>query len=178
VSTTQECETQSEMDRRTAINHLRDLIDDIPVAMLTTVRSDGGLESRPMVNINQKFDGELWFFTDQDDPKVEEIAAHPQVNVSFASPLKHRYVSASGDAEFVDDKKRCELHWTDECEAWFPKGLDEPKLSMLRIDVESAEFWDQQLGSMVAIAGLIKRLATGSKQATMNTGKMNWSPQR
>lgn len=179
MSTTQrdEIQTQSEADRQSAINHLRELISDIPVAMLTTVNSDGGLDSRPMVNINQRFEGELWFFTDRDDPKVAAIAAHPQINVSFASPMKHRYVSASGTAKLVDDKKRCEMHWSDECEAWFPKGLGDPKLGMLRIDVISAEFWDQQLGSMVAIAGLIKRLATGSKQATMSTGKMNWNPQ-
>jgi len=109
-------------ERQTAIEHLREMIHDIPVAMLTTIASDSSLHSRPMVNVNKQFDGDLWFFTHYDDPKVAEIVANPQVNVSFVSPSKHRYVSATGNAELVRDPKHRELLWTTDCAPWFPRA--------------------------------------------------------
>lgn len=153
--------------------HLCELIQDIPVAMLTTVASDGSLHSRPMVNINEKFDGDLWFFTSHDDPKVAEIQAHPQVNVSFAAPNKHQYVSATGKAEVVRDPKRRELVWTSDCEHWFPEGPKDPNLLLLKIEVESASYWDQQRGVMVAIAGFFKRLM-GEKPAETQNEQVDW----
>ncbi|MDA1055583.1 MAG: pyridoxamine 5'-phosphate oxidase family protein [Planctomycetota bacterium] len=161
-------------ERMAAVKHLREMIHDIPVAMLTTVAPDGSLNSRPMVNVNEQFDGDLWFFTAFDDPKVAEIAAHPTVNVSFADTSKGRYVSAAGKAELVRDEKRIELHWTDGCEPWFPKGPQDPNLGLLKVDVESAEYWDQQQGTMVAVAGFFKRLVTGDKSASVKSEQVDW----
>lgn len=161
-------------ERAAAVKHLREMIHDISVAMFTTVAADGSLNSRPMVNINEKFDGDLWFFTAFDDPKVAEIAAHPTVNVSFADPSKGRYVSAAGKAELVRDAKRIELHWTDACKPWFPKGPQDPNLGLLKVDIDSAEFWDQQRGTMVAVAGFFKRLVTGDKSASVKSEHVDW----
>ncbi len=167
-------DTNQANERHAAGEHLRKMIHEIPVAMLTTISSDGALHSRPMVNINENFDGDLWFFTSLDDPKVAEIAANPRVNVSFAAPSSHQYVSAAGKAELVRDPKRRELHWTSACESWFPQGPQDPNLGLLKIDVESAAYWDQQRGVMVAIAGFLKRLVTGDKAADVKSEQVDW----
>lgn len=161
-------------ERLAAVKHLREMMHDIPVAMLTTVARDGSLNSRPMVNVNDTFDGDLWFFTAYDDPKVAEIAANSAVNVSFAAPAKGRYVSAAGTAELVRDAKRIELHWTDACEPWFPNGPQDPNLGLLKVNVESAAYWDQQRGAMIAVAGFFKRLVTGDKSGNVRSEQVNW----
>ena len=43
-----------------AIEKLRELIEDIDIAMLTTVEADGTLRSRPMGTQKAEFDGDLW----------------------------------------------------------------------------------------------------------------------
>lgn len=142
--------------RREAIETLSNLIHDIPVAMFATATARHELRSRPMVNVNTKFDGDLWFFTHQDDPKVGEITGNPKVNVSFVSSEDGRYVSVSGTASLVENVKRMETLWADECQRWFPKGMDDPKLALLHVDVHYAEYWDEKVGAMKELSGLVK----------------------
>lgn len=164
-----------EAERQAAVEHLREMLHDIPVAMLTTQSSEGSLHARPMVNVNEKFDGDLWFFTYYDDPKTQEIEANSQVNVSFASPSQNRFISVTGKAELVRDAKRCELLWTSDCEPWFPNGPQDPAIALVKVDVDSAEYWDQQRSAMVAMAGLFKRLVTGERPAHLRSEQVQWS---
>jgi general stress protein 26 len=158
--------------RRQAIEQLAELIADIPVAMLTTTAPDGSLFSRPMVNINAKFQGELWFFTRLDDPKVEEIRAQPHVNVSFSSPAHQQFVSVTGVGSIVQDAKRCELLWNDACKPWFPDGPRDPQLALIKIDVEHAEYWDANRNAMVAM--IVRGLTGRTAAQQMRHGKVDW----
>jgi len=114
------------------IDKLRELIQDIETAMLTTVADDGSLHSRPMsTNGHVDADCSLWFFTYADSGKVDEIEDERQVNVSFACPEKQSYVSVSGKAYLVRDRSTIESLWSPKQQAWFPKGLDGARSSRL-----------------------------------------------
>ena len=145
------------------IKKLREMIKKMDIGMLTTTDEDGTLRSRPMsTNGEIEFDGDLWFFTYGNSHKVLEVKHDPQVNVSFSSPENQRYVSMSGTAQLVRDKKKIEELWKPELKAWFPKGTDEPDIALLKVNVHKAEYWDSP-SSMVAHAiGLVKALATGT----------------
>lgn len=133
--------------------------------MLTTSRSDGSLHSRPMATQQTEFDGELWFFTSDDSLKVDELKSRPAVNVSYADPSKNRYVSISGSAMLVRDRTMAEQLWNPLYKAWFPKGLDDPQLALLRVDVEEAEYWDAPSSTMVHVVGFMKAVLTGEQYA-------------
>jgi len=161
--------------KRSELSHLRDLIRGIPIAMLTTVSSDGALHARPMVNITEEFQGELWFFSRDDDPKLREIEANPQVNVSYADAPHTRFVSAAGKATVIRDANRCELLWSAACDPWFPDGPRDPHLRLIRVEVESATYWDQHLGSMISLWTQVKNLVTGKKEAPpLETNRFDW----
>ena len=147
-----------------SIEKLASLIKDIRFAMLTTVCSDGSLRSRPMATQQDEFDGVLWFFTSANEAKVREIQDDDHVNVSYADPDKNNYVSVSGRATLVRDKVVAKELWNPFFKAWFPKGLDDPQLALLRIAVERAEYWDSPNSKLVQLAGFIKAVVTG-KQA-------------
>ena len=159
---------------------LQKLIHGIHVAMLTTVEADGSLHSRPMAALHDSkndeggdggdgggggggADGELWFFTGAGSAKAGEVARDGRVNVSFADPGDGRFVSVSGSARVVRDRARAERLWTPAAKAWFPRGLDDPDLALLRVAVERAEFWDAPAGKMVQLAGMLKAIATGER---------------
>lgn len=133
------------------INKLAEIIKGIRFAMLTTVDEDGSLRSRPMTAQDVEFDGSLWFFTRSDAPKVAEANDHRKVNVSFSDPGASKFVSASGTAVLVRDREKIRQYWKPVYKTFFPQGLDDPELALLRIDVESAEYWDApgtKLGQM------------------------------
>ena len=155
------------------LGKLTELIEDIRIAMLTTAMPDGTLRSRPMATQQTESDGDLWFFTQASAAKAEEIRANPHVNVSYASPRENRYVSVSGTATLVRDRKKMEELWDQLYKAWFPQGLEEPDLALLRVDVERAEYWDAPSGMMAEIAGLLKVPATGGQSAAGENEKID-----
>lgn len=146
--------------RSDAVKKLGEMIEGIDFCMLTTI--DGGhLRSRPMSTQQFEFDGDLWFFTSDRTHKVEEIANDSRVCVAYAEPGSNRYVSVSGRASLSKDRAKIEELWSPVHKAWFPDGLDDPHLALLKVEVDEAEYWDSPSSTLVQIAGFVKALATG-----------------
>ena len=141
-----------------AITKLRELINGIDIAMLTTVDDDGTLRSRPMGTQKAEFDGDLWFLTRVDTAKVDEIQRESQVNVSYAKPDKNRYVSVSGTAVLINDKAKIDEFWDPIYKAFFPEGKDDPRLRLLKVHVQKAEFWTTD-NLIATVIGFAKALA-------------------
>ena len=158
--------------REESIEKLNGLIKDVEIAMLTTM--DGGvLRSRPMQTQEVEFDGDLWFFTGTDTHKTEEIEKDNRVNVAYSSPATNTYVSVSGTASLVSDREKIEELWNPILKAWFPKGLDDPTLILLKVSVEQAEYWDQSSSAIVKIVGFVKALVTGERADDGDHGRVN-----
>jgi general stress protein 26 len=138
------------------------LIKEIDFGMLTTLDAEGRLNSRPMsCNKKVEFDGDVWFFTYGESPKVHQIETRPHVNVAFADPKSQTYVSLSGRAELVRDKAKIEELWEPALKAWFPKGVDEPDIALLKINADQAEYWDAPSSPIAHLASLAKVAVTG-----------------
>ncbi len=140
------------------VKKLAELIKDIDIAMLTTVDEDGTLRSRPMSTQEVEFDGDLWFLTSDDTAKVGEISRENRVNVSYAKPDKQRFVSVSGAATIVNDKAKIEELWSPVYKAFFPKGLDDPSLRLLKIHAEKAEYWESA-GLIPTVIAFVQSMA-------------------
>jgi general stress protein 26 len=142
--------TTDETDPQAAAR-LRELISDISVAMLTTVTPDGALHSRPMFTQDFRGAGELWFFVADDGESAHDLAEERAVNLSYADPLRDRYVSVTGMAEVVHDPELNQDLWSPSLSRYFPKGLEDPHLALLRVRIESAEYWDVPSRRMVPL---------------------------
>lgn len=149
------------LDRGEALAKINALIKGIRIAMFTSVDEHGELHARPMGTQQVEFDGTLWFFTQRSTEKVDEFRHNPNVNVAYSDPDKQRYVSVAGKATLVDDDAKKKELWQPALKAWFPDGLDDPQLALIRVDVEGAEYWDQPSGKIVAVYGMVKAAITG-----------------
>lgn len=141
---------------------LREMIKDIDFCMLTTVDENNDLHSRPM-SLNREVDetGHLWFFTEASSHKVAEVNRSPKCNVSFAAPDDNRYVSITGTAELVTDRRKIRELWKPILQAWFPKGVDDPDLALLRVDIEKAEYWDSPSSKVSQVVSFVSALVSG-----------------
>ncbi len=152
---------QRAAEDRGGVDKLWSLIKDIQVAMMTTIDDDGTLRSRPMWIQQKEFDGDLWFFTKASSAKVFEVNQYRQVGLSFAEPKDQDYVSVSGEAQLVRDLEQARELWSESLKTWFPNGLDDPDLALLRVRVEKAEYWDAPSSAMVHLFGYVKSQITG-----------------
>ena len=124
------------------LKKLGELIRGIPIAMLTTIDADGELRSRPMVTLRREVDSDLWFYTQAQGGKVEEIGQDARVNVAYAYPEKHRYVSVSGFAQVVFDDTKMQELWEAPLVGFFPGGLSDPNLALIKVRIDKAEYWE------------------------------------
>ena len=154
------------MKRRDALAKLATLIEGIEIAMLTSRTSDGRMLSRPLrTQALDVEEGALWFITDRDSHKATEIQAQPQVNVAFAAPTANTYVSIAGRAQLVFDKARLHALWSPAMTIFYPQGEDDPSLCLLRIDIDSAEYWDSPGGTVGNAIYLASAALTGDAGA-------------
>ncbi len=140
--------TQS-LDTKPQVQELRKLLEGLECGMLTTVDDDGTLHSRPMSMWNEiDNDATLWFFTLANSHKVVEIQHHQQVNVSFSAPNQERYVSILGTAQLTKDRHQLAEKWQPKLQTWFPQGIDEPNLALLKVKVNKVDYWESSSSFM------------------------------
>lgn len=135
------------------IARLNELIQGIELAILTTVRPDSSLHSCPMAARAVDFTGAFWFITSVNSEKVEAVRTIQRVNLCFAASQANRYVSVSGFCELIRDRAKAKDLWHSDYKSWFPGGLEDPDLVLLKIVVQQAEYWDPALARMVSLEG-------------------------
>ena len=163
----------SETTHEEKVKKLGEMIRGIRIAMLTTAMPDGTLRSRPMATQEAEFDGDLWFFTGAGSPKAHEIEEDAHVNVSYVDAEGQRYASVSGRARIVRDRQKAEELWSPAYKAWFPEGLDDPDLALLKVVVDGAEYWDSPSSAAAHLIGTAKALATGERYQPGENEKLN-----
>ncbi len=170
--------TQQET-KEDVIRKVGELVKDMRFAMMTTVDADGTLHSRPMATQNKEFDGTIFFLTGKGSHKLDELRQDQHVNLAYANPDENRWVSMAGTATASRDQAMIDELWSPFHKAWFPEGKDDPNIMVLRVAVDSIEYWEAASSKMVQVVGLLKALATGqayrpgeNKTVDLNTGEV------
>jgi general stress protein 26 len=150
------------------------LINGIKFAMFTTTHhTNGHLHSRPMTTLNKSMpDDKLWFFMSKKGGAALELTQQPQVNISYADPGKDAYVSVSGLAQVVDDKIQRQALWTKFAQAWFPGGVDDPDLALVRVTVSHAHYWNVSESKLTQLFVMAKAVFGGEKPALGESGEV------
>jgi general stress protein 26 len=154
-------ETQSKASE--SLKKVHDMIEDIRIAMMTTVDEQGNLVSRPMAVAQIDEHNDIWFFTKRSSPKVDQIDQNQhKVNLSFANTDDSDYVSVSGTGQEIDDKAKIDELWNPQVKAWFPEGKEDPELTLLKVRIDMAEYWSASDSKMVRFFQQAAAAVTGN----------------
>lgn len=123
------------------LKKIKELTKGMDISMLTTITEEGKLHSRPMSTQDIDEEGNIWFFTHTGTDKVGEIEHNTKVNVNYMG--KH-YVSIYGTAEVIEDDAQKKAKWTKEVELWFQSNYDDPSIRLIKVNSESAEYWESE----------------------------------
>lgn len=119
---------------------LHELLEGFPCAMLATRTTDGELHARPMAVADVEEGGRVWFLTQRDSAKMDEIANDNHANVTLQSNAQ--FVSLSGYVSTLHDPAKVNAIWNEAWRTWFPDGKNDPRLILLRFDAHRGEYWD------------------------------------
>lgn len=140
-----------------------DMIKDIRFALMVTQDEEGRLFARPMASQEHDANGQLWFFTEKNSPKIQEISKRENVLLSYSDPSKNNYVSLSGRAQISYDRNKIKELWSEAMTTWFPQGSDDPDIALICVTPESAEYWDAPSSTFVYAYGYVKAKLTGEQ---------------
>ena len=161
-----------ELSGKQANEKIAELAKGIHICMMTTVRGDGSMSSRPMAVQDKPFDGTLWFLTRVTSDKIDEIADDQHILLAFADPSSSKYITLRGRAAANQDKAKIKELWNDLYKAWFPKGQDDPEIAVLRVDVTDGDYWEASGLKIVMLAKYAIAAATGGKAPIGEAGHL------
>jgi len=151
------------------LKDLYDLIEGIEIAMFTTRRPDGQLVSRPMATQTQAEGTDLWFVTDIESHKLDELEFDPHVNLAYYKDRTREWVSVSGTATISQDRQAIRELYQKDWRAWFGDqggerdgGPEDPRLALVLVDVQSVVYLKVTKPAPVVLFEVAKGMLTGT----------------
>jgi len=153
-------------------------IDEIEVAMMTTRRSDGHLQSRAMATQKRAAGADLWFVTLDGSHKLRDLEADPHVNLSYYKDRTREWVSVSGVASASRDRAKIHELYEPDWKIWFAEEgdprhgtKDDPRMVLIGVDVHAAAFLEVNKPQPVVVYEVVKGWLRGE---TPELGEMHY----
>lgn len=151
---------EKNLQNEEALTKFTKLAREINICMFITNNREQA-HTRPMATIEAEENGTLWFFTDKRSLKVDEVQKEQEVHLTYAHPGKESYMDVWGNASLVTEKKQLEDKWSPIVKAWFPNGVEDPNLALLRIVPTHVYYWESESGKMVKFFNMAVAAVTG-----------------
>lgn len=136
------------------------LMQKIGFCMLAT--HDGKLiRGRPMAAHGVREEDCVYFLTDANSHKDEEIKRDPTVALFFADTSGQNYVSVSGEATVSNDRAKIKELWSTPAKAWWDDPED-PSIRVLKVVPHDAQYWDGP-GTIMAYAKMAAAAVSSSR---------------
>ncbi|MDB5501548.1 MAG: ral stress protein [Tardiphaga sp.] len=142
------------------IDRTWELMKKIGFAMLVT-RDGEKLRARPMAAYLDRDANTVFFLSDARRHKDDEIAANPNVNLSFADAGDMKFVSVSGTAVVSNDRAKIKELFGTPAKAWWDSAED-PNIRVLKFTPDEAEFWDSP-GTVISYVKMAAAAVTGTR---------------
>src|SRR6185295_2711227 len=152
------------------LEELYELIADMEIALMTTRRPDGMLVTRPMATQKRGPLADLWFVTDVETHKVDEVEKDPHVCLGYYNSSSREWVSVSGTARISQDRRKIRELYQPDWRAWFGDeggdrngGPDDPRLALLLVDAQSVTYMKAKYSRPRVLFEIAKAMVTGQQ---------------
>ena len=143
-------------------------VEDLEIAMMTTIRPDGHLESRAMATQKRAAGADLWFVSARATAKVRDLERDPHLNLAYYKDRTREWISVSGLATLTEDRAKIRDLYEPDWKIWFRDEGDErhgtaddPRLVLIGVQVHSAVFLEVDKPQPVVLFELVKGFVSG-----------------
>jgi general stress protein 26 len=136
---------------------IKELVDKAGTCFFcTNIQGTQSFTTRPMSVQQFDEDGIFWFLSATDSYKNAQLASDPTVQLLFQGSSYSDFLQLKGTATINQDKQKIKELWNPILKTWFTEGVDDPRISVIRIDPQEGYYWDTKHNMAI---GMIKRLA-------------------
>jgi general stress protein 26 len=125
-------------------------LEDSPFVMLGVEGARDGATQPMTANFeDQDRDaGRLWFFTANDHDLTRAVGQSARAIGAFAAKGHDLFASLRGTLAIVNDPQTIDRLWNPVVAQWY-EGKDDPKLALLRFELDDAKLWQSDVGGFL-----------------------------
>jgi general stress protein 26 len=157
-----------------AVERIRDTVKKSATCFFCTAVSLGSSGGARPMNVHQVDDlGNLWFLSASDSFKNAEIASRSQVRLFLQGSEHSDLLHLTGTAEVTQDKAKIKELWSPILKTWFTDGLDDPRITAIKVTPHGGYYWDNKHGNAVAGMKMLVGAAVGKTLDDSIEGRVN-----
>ena len=118
----------------------------------TDITTGQPITARPMSVQKMDEDGNFWFLSANDSHKNQEIQLNNKVQLLFQGSAHSDFLSIYGTATISTDKGLVKELWEPLLKTWFTEGVDDPRITVIKVETKQGYYWDNKHGNAVAFA--------------------------
>lgn len=134
-----------------AVEQIKTIVDKAQSCFFcSAVKVAGSTGARPM-NVRKVDDhGNLWFLSSIESHKNQEITLDPKVTLYFQGSPHSDFLEIFGHATITQDKAKIKELWEPTIATWFTEGVDDPRITVIKVSPTDGYYWDTKHGNAVA----------------------------
>lgn len=156
-----------------AVEKIKELIKIAGTCFFCTINLSKSLATRPMSVQQVDTQGNLWFLSAKDSHKNQEIAIDPTVQLFFQGSAHSDFLFLKGQASISYDKAKIKELWEPIVKTWFIEGIDDPRISVIKVAPIEGYYWDNKHGNAVAGVKILIGAAVGKTMDDSIEGKIS-----
>ena len=169
INRNQEEENHEDLQGLEAIKKIGEMVKKAPTCFFCTAAETG---ARPM-NVRKVDDeGVLWFLSANDSYKNQEVQKDPHVKLFFQGSAHSDFLQLNGSASISTDKAKIKELWEPIIKTWFTGGVDDPRITVIRVAPSEGYYWDTKHGNVVAGAKMMIGAVLGKTMDDSIEGKL------
>jgi general stress protein 26 len=144
---------QNNLFAHDAVKKIKELVDNAESCFFCTNPNMPASESsgaRPMAVQKVDEQGNIWFLSAIDSYKNREIENDPSVKLYFQGSAHSDFLYINGEASISTDHALIEDLWSPVFKTWFTDGVDDRRITVIKVTPIDGYYWDTKHGSAVA----------------------------
>lgn len=166
-------ENKKSLGGKEAAEKIKELVDKAQTCFFCTDIKEGqAFAARPMSAQKVDEQGNVWFLSADDSHKNDEISKDPYAQLLFQGDGHTGFMSLWGKATISKDKEKIKELWQPLVKTWFTEGVDDPRITVIKVIPEDGYYWDSKHGTIVAFAKIVAGAIMGKTLDDSIEGKL------
>jgi general stress protein 26 len=128
---------------------------------------------RPMAVQKKDEQGNFWFLSAGDSHKNRDIEQDSHVQLLFQGSAHSDFLSIYGLATISVDRVLIKELWEPIMKTWFTGGVDDPRITVIKVQTQQAYYWDNKHGDAVSLVKMAVGAVLGKTMDDSIEGKLN-----
>ncbi|HEY5370852.1 MAG TPA: pyridoxamine 5'-phosphate oxidase family protein [Hanamia sp.] len=151
INKNQEGDHHENLQGNEAAKKISELAEKNTCFFCTGITGGKKITTRPMSVQKVDDEGNLWFLSAKDSHKNRDIARDPKVQLFFQGSSHSDFLTVYGNATISADKALIKELWEPLAKAWFTEGVDDPRISVIKVSADDGYYWDNKNGNAIAL---------------------------